>query len=249
MKTLYIDCAMGAAGDMLMSALSELIPDADMFIKQMNGIGLDGVTFIRKKVSVGSVHGSHIAVIVDGQEEGVHPIEMQKKAHQSVSMKEIENIICGLSVSDKVKRDIYSVYQMLADAESYVHGVPVAEIHFHRLGRMDAVADITGVCLLMEMLSPEKVIASPIHVGMGQIKCRNGKVLLIPAPATAYLLEGMQFYSGTVEGELCTPTGAALLKYFADGFETMPNMDSGKIGYGFGTYIINDTDYIRVIIS
>ena len=64
MKTLYIDCAMGAAGDMLMSALSELIPDADMFIKQMNGIGLDGVTFIRKKVSVGSVHGSHIAVIV-----------------------------------------------------------------------------------------------------------------------------------------------------------------------------------------
>ena len=98
---------------------------------------------------------------------------------------------------------------MIADAESQVHGRPVSEIHFHEVGTMDAVADVIGVCLLMEMIGADQVIASPVHAGSGHVHCMHG-VLPVPAPATAVILKGIPMYGGQVQGELCTPTGAAL---------------------------------------
>ena len=109
----------------------------------------------------------------------------------------------------------------------------MTEIHFHEVGTMDAIADITMVCLLMDRLSPERVVASPIHTGSGQIRCAHG-ILPVPAPATAYILKGVPIYGGSIKGELCTPTGAALLKYFATEFGTMPVMKTESIGYGMG---------------
>jgi uncharacterized protein (DUF111 family) len=109
----------------------------------------------------------------------------------------------------------------------------VEQIHFHEVGAMDAVADIAGVCMLMEELAPEQILASPIHVGSGQVRCAHG-ILPVPAPATAHILRGVPIYGGKIRGELCTPTGAALLKRFASGFGEMPVIKIEATGYGMG---------------
>jgi uncharacterized protein (DUF111 family) len=103
----------------------------------------------------------------------------------------------------------------------------VEQIHFHEVGTLDAVADVVGVCLLMDMLSPDRVEASPVHVGNGQVRCAHG-LMPVPAPATALLLRGIPCYGGTVEGELCTPTGAALLRRFVQRFGPMPLMAANR---------------------
>ena len=107
-------------------------------------------------------------------------------------------------------------------------------MHFHEVGALDAVADVTGVCYAIYLLHPERIMVSPIHVGSGTVRCAHG-IMPVPAPATANLLEGVPVYGGSVQGELCTPTGAALLKYFADSFGTMPMMQVMKSGVGIGT--------------
>ena len=142
-------------------------------------------------------------------------------------------MIDGLQASDFVKDNAKAVYQLIAKAESQVHGRTVEQIHFHEVGTLDAVADVAGFCLLVEMLGPEKIAASPVHVGSGHVHCAHG-ILPVPAPATALLLQGIPIYSGSVRGELCTPTGAALLKHFASVFCPMPPMTVRQIGYGMG---------------
>ena len=148
-------------------------------------------------------------------------------------MRDITQVIDGLQASDFVKDNAKAVYQLIAKAESQVHGRTVEQIHFHEVGTLDAVADVAGFCLLVEMLGPEKIAASPVHVGSGHVHCAHG-ILPVPAPATALLLQGIPIYSGSVRGELCTPTGAALLKHFASVFCPMPPMTVRQIGYGMG---------------
>lgn len=153
--------------------------------------------------------------------------------HHHTGMGDIKELVGSLAVSDRVKKDVMAVYGLIAQAESRVHGESVEKIHFHEVGALDAVADITAVCMLMERLSPDRVIASFVHAGSGQVRCAHG-ILPVPAPATALLLEGIPWYGGTVKGELCTPTGAALVRYFADSFGDMPVMRVSRTGYGMG---------------
>lgn len=155
------------------------------------------------------------------------------REHRHTSLNDIHQIVAKLPVSDKVRSDILAVYQLLAEAESVAHHVPVEEIHFHEVGNMDAIADITAVCLLMERLAPENVVVSPVHVGCGKVRCSHG-ILPVPAPATAYILREVPIFGGKIRGELCTPTGAALLKHFATRFGAMPVMNVQKVGYGMG---------------
>lgn len=163
-------------------------------------------------------------------------------------MAEIGRIIARLPVSGKVRADVLEVYQRIAEAESHVHGVPVTDIHFHEVGTMDAIADVTAVCLLMERLAPEEVVVSPVHVGAGQVKCAHG-ILPVPAPATAHLLRGVPIYGGSVQGELCTPTGAALLKHFATRFGDMPVLKTEAIGYGMGKKDFPMANCVRVLLG
>lgn len=163
-------------------------------------------------------------------------------------MSDIENIINGLDVSDKVRKDALAVYGLIAEAESRAHGKPVTDIHFHEVGTMDAVADITGVCALLEKLAPDNIIVSPLATGYGQVRCAHG-ILPVPAPATAAIIEGIPAYGGDVEGELLTPTGAALLKHFADSFGPRPVMAIEKTGYGMGRKDFAKANMLRTFIG
>ena len=122
---------------------------------------------------------------------------------------------------------------LIAEAESHAHGRPAEEIHFHEVGTMDAVADVVAVCMLMEEIGADRVTASPVSLGGGFVRCMHG-VLPVPAPATAYILRGVPTRGGPVEAELCTPTGAALLKHFVSSFGKRPEMTVEKIGNGMG---------------
>lgn len=232
MKVLYFECAMGAAGDMLMSALTELHPDSEGFIKRLNNAGIPSVTVKTEEVIKCGIKGTGVRVLVGGHEEE----DVCRRGHEHHchrGMKEISDIIEGLNVCESVKEDIRAVYKLIADAESRVHGVDVERIHFHEVGAMDAVADITGVCMLINEIKPDKIYCSPIHTGFGQIECAHG-ILPVPAPAAEYILRGIPTSRGSVEGELCTPTGAALLRYFTDEFKTDISMRTVKTGCGMG---------------
>ncbi len=272
MKTLYLDCGMGAAGDMLAAALLELLPDPEPFMARLNALGIPGVRFSRERVEKCGIMGASVTVTVNGSEEPAslhehhhehehehhhdhehehhhtHTHEHQHDHHHG-SLHEIEHIVEDhLPLPEKVRQDILAVYRLLAAAESHVHGVPVPEIHFHEVGTMDALADITAVCLLMAELAPEEVVASPVHVGSGQVRCAHG-ILPVPAPATAWLLQGIPAYGGQIQGELCTPTGAALLKYFVTRFDAMPVMKTGAIGYGMGKKDFERANCLRAMLG
>ncbi len=266
MKTLYIDCGMGAAGDMLTAALLELLPDPAAFVERLNALGLPGVRFTAEPSVKCGITGTHISVTVHGQEEESHDHghdhghghdhahdhahdHGHAHTHSHSSLHDIEHIVRGhLPVSERVKDDVMAVYRLIAEAESSAHGVPVTEIHFHEVGTLDAIADITAVCLLMEALAPEAVIVSPVHVGSGQVRCAHG-VLPVPAPATAHILREVPIYGGSIRGELCTPTGAALLRHFATAFGDMPVMRTEAIGYGMGKKDFEAANCVRVLLG
>ncbi|MBP5154234.1 MAG: nickel pincer cofactor biosynthesis protein LarC, partial [Lachnospiraceae bacterium] len=271
MKTLYIDCSMGAAGDMLTAALLELLPDREAFVARLNRLPIPGVVFTPEERFTCGIRGTHMHVSILGEEEGPehdhdhdhehghshdhghdhdhehghshdhgHP---HHHTHRSPS--ELSALIDSLALPEDVSRDVKAVYALIAGAESRVHGVPVSEIHFHEVGALDAVADITAVCLLLKELAPEQIVVSPVHVGSGTVRCAHG-ILPVPAPATACLLEGIPVYGGSVRGELCTPTGAALLRHFATRFGSMPLMRTRAIGCGIGTKEFEQANCLRV---
>ena len=276
MKILYLDCGMGAAGDMLTAALLELIPDQDRFIEEINNIGIPNVSVKKETMTKCGIRGTSIIVKVRGIEEGAeaahddhhdqnhghyhghhhhdhdhdhdHNHSHDDGHHQHRGMHEIEHIVEDLKMSAKARQDVLAVYKLIAEAESHVHGVPVTDIHFHEVGAMDAIADIAAVSLLMERLAPEQVIVSPVHVGSGQVKCAHG-ILPVPAPATAYILRNIPIYGGGIKDELCTPTGAALLKHFATSFGDMPIMKTTAIGYGMGKKNFEVANCVRAMLG
>lgn len=300
MKTLYIECAMGAAGDMLTAALLDLLSPEEQqaFLEQMNRL-LPGVQMQVHPAQKCGVQGLHVHVLVNGEEEHshdhgpvhpeVHPApavhehphehdhdhehhhehehshthehehphdhvhehdhphehEHGHGHHHHATMAWVEHTIQETSLPPEVKEQALEVYRTIAQAESAAHGCPVDQVHFHEVGALDAVADVTAVCLLLHILAPEKIVASPVHLGSGQVRCAHG-ILPVPAPATAYILQGVPAYTGTIRGELCTPTGAALLKTFAQSFGPMPVMVTEKVGIGVGSKDFEAANVLRV---
>ncbi len=296
MRTIYLDCGMGAAGDMLMAALLELCPEKkEEFLGKMNGLGLPGVKVEAEPAVKCGITGTHMNVTVFGEEEESEDVHDHGHAHthsheacefiatdglhshanshdghdhhhedqaahshdghdhshhhhHHSTMAGIASIIDGLDIPDPVKEDMKAVYALIAEAESHAHGMPVDQIHFHEVGTMDAVADIAGVCLLFHELGADQIIASPVHVGSGHVHCAHG-ILPVPAPATAHILQGIPVYSTQVQGELCTPTGAALLKHFVKEFREMPVMTTSKIGYGIGKKDFERANCVRAFLG
>lgn len=251
MRTLCLDCGMGAAGDMLAGALAELLPDKAAFETELNSLGLPGVEMkLESRVKCG-LAGTHLAVRIHGHEEhslDAHGHDHGRHPHVHRGMGEIRELIAALPVSPWVRENVLGVYRRIAQAESKVHGVPVEQIHFHEVGSLDAVADITAVCLLMEKIAPQQVIVSPVHVGSGRVHCAHG-ILPVPAPATAEILRDVPVYGGAIQGELCTPTGAALLKHFAASFGDLPVMRVQEVGYGMGNKDFPIANCVRAMLG
>lgn len=309
MKTIYLDCGNGAAGDMLSAALWELVDNKREVLDEINSMGLEKVETYALPAEKQGVNGTHFMVSVGGEVEhsedvkdasvarvhfymdghdhgdmhehmhdhdGMHGHDNHMHDHMHGSddhdmhghgdhdhshehhdhshhhgqnnLSKIENIINSLSVSEKVKEDAKGVFKLLAEAESTVHGQSITDIHFHEVGTLDAVADIVTVALLVEKLAPEQIIASSVNTGSGKVKCAHG-ILPVPAPATSLLLQGIPVYSNGVNGELCTPTGAALLKYFVTAFVPLPPMNIEAIGYGMGEKDYETANYLRAFLG
>ncbi|MCL2708096.1 MAG: nickel pincer cofactor biosynthesis protein LarC [Defluviitaleaceae bacterium] len=230
MKTLYLECGMGASGDMLCAALLELFDDKSAMIETLNAIGLSGARFFSEPSVKHGIKGTRFIVEVSGLEEG-DVSQLETKSARSLG--DVLNVIGGLNIPEQARRNASEIYSSIALAEAEVHGEPVGDVHFHEVGSIDAIGDITAFCLMLDSLGVDRVVASPVATGYGYVRCAHG-VLPVPSPAAALLLRGVPVYSGEVEGELCTPTGAALLKHFASGFSRMPQMTVAKIGYGMG---------------
>lgn len=274
MKTLYLECGMGAAGDMLTAALLDLFKEPEQIIDKLNRIGIPKVKYVIEDSEKCGIKGMHVRVLVDGIEEApadmdetfahkemndhthndhihndhVHDHQPGHHAHHHSSMHDIENIIQGLDVNDNVKKNAVEVYKLIAEAESNVHGKTVDEIHFHEVGSLDAVADVVAVCYLIDGLNPDNIIASPVRMGYGHVHCAHG-VLPVPAPATAFILQKMPVYAGELEGEFCTPTGAALLKHFVKEYGNMPVMSIENTGCGMGSKNFPIANCLRAYIG
>ncbi len=249
MKILYLDCAMGAAGDMLAAALLELLDDPAAFVAELNALGLLGVRYTAEPSTKCGIRGTHLRVTVHGAEEDDHDHhEHHHEHHHHHTMADIEAIVRGSALPERVQNSVLAVYDRIAQAESRVHGESVEEIHFHEVGALDAVADIAAVSLLMDRIGADEVVCSPVHVGSGQVRCAHG-LLPVPAPAAAELLRGVPIYGGELRGELCTPTGAALLRQFVTRFGDLPAMTLDRVGYGMGKRDFDRPNCVRAILG
>lgn len=244
MRTLYIDCSMGCAGDMLTAALLELHPDKDDFLRRMNAALGGKAVLSASPDSKCGLRGTHVTVLINGDEEG----EATRHHHEHTSISEILSFIDSVPLEVKVREDAKKVYSLIAEAESRVHGHPIENVHFHEVGSIDALADVLSVCALMHELAPERILASEVNVGSGTVRCAHG-VLPVPAPATELILRGVPIYSGQIKSELCTPTGAALLKYFVWKFGAMPTMQIENAGCGTGKKDFECANVVRAFIG
>ena len=249
-RTLYFDCSMGAAGDMLMGALYELLEDQKFYLEIMNRL-FPGVTVVARPGDTFQVHGTYMDVWIDGEEEG--EIEQSgsrqrfsAREKEAASVKGIGDLLAHLPFPVSVIQNIREVYHKILEAESRVHGIAVSQIHFSRLGDLDALVDITGVCVALEMLKPDSICASPVCTGTGEIHCARG-VLPVPAPATAMLLQRIPYYTGEIREELCTPTGAALLDHFVQKFGPPPDMENTRNGDGLGKKKLPRASFVHAV--
>lgn len=146
----------------------------------------------------------------------------------------IEKIINDSRLDEKIKKRAIEIFRKLAEAEAKIHGIDVQKVHFHEVGAMDAIIDVVGACIGFEMLGIEKFACSKIHVGSGFAEMAHGK-FPIPPPAVAELLQNVPIYSTEIEGELITPTGAAIISTVCETFGKIPEMTVEKSAYGAGT--------------
>lgn len=249
MKILYIECSMGVAGDMLMGALYELLNDEDRkkFTDKMNSLGIEGLHVEAVPSVKCGINGTHMNVTVDGHEE-LESHHSEHHHHHGASMHDIRHVIDAAGISENVKKNAVEVYECIAQAESMVHGKSADEIHFHEVGSKDAMADVIGCCMLIDIIGADRIVVSPVTTGFGNVRCAHG-ILPVPAPATALILNDVPLRAGSIEGELCTPTGAALVKHYADEFGNMPQMTVSRIGYGMGTKDFAAANCVRVFVG
>jgi hypothetical protein len=253
-RTLYLDCFAGASGDMLLGAMLDCGLDFELLRSELQKLGVEGYELSLTRVDRSGISAAKFDVHLSGEphshehhhehhhEHGhshehhhhhEHP-HSHEHHHEHRGLSEIKRIISSSSLSERVKQRAQAIFQRIGDAESKIHNIPIETVHFHEVGAIDSIVDIVGCCVAFDALKIERIISSPLHVGSGAFKCAHG-TYPVPGPATAELLKGIPIYSKEIEGELVTPTGAAIISTLAESYGPMPMMKIEKIGYGAGT--------------
>lgn len=238
-KILYLDCSSGISGDMFLGSLIDCGVKIDYLTKELRRVKINGYTLKAYKVNRNGLIGTKFDVIY----------KKYAGCLKRRAFKGIIKLINDSSLVSVIKVKAISVFNNLADSESAVHGVTKRDVHFHEVGDIDSIVDIVGSCIAIKKLGIDKVYSSPLNLGFGRISV-GGNIYPNPAPATINLLKDYEVKFSAIPYELVTPTGAAILKTFSNGFGEIPSMKILKIGYGAGTYEIpNQPNLLRAIIG
>ena len=235
MKSLYLDCYSGVAGDMILASLLDLDVDRTLWLESLQSLAVEGFTVSFKRTARHGISALQISIKVKTEQP-----------HRKLD--DIVEIIKKSGFSNEVKENSIEIFTNLAKAEAKVHNCDINKVHFHEVGAVDAIVDIVGICLAIESLGVKKIYSSPIGLGRGVSKCDHGPMPL-PPPATLELLEGCSIHFHDIDTELSTPTGAAVLKTLAS-FEPVPDdCVLGKTGYGAGSKSLQDIpNVVRAIM-
>ncbi|MHB8091128.1 MAG: nickel pincer cofactor biosynthesis protein LarC [Syntrophales bacterium] len=236
MKIAYFDCFMGISGDMTLGALIDVGADAAIFRERLSALGIGGYKIEITKRITGGIEATDVNVL----------LEAHQHTHRRLS--DILGIIDNSGLSARVRETAGRIFMRLANAEAKVHGNKPEEVHFHEVGAVDAIVDIVGAVILLELLGWPKVTASPMPTFYGYTNGAHG-VIPLPAPATAEILRGVPWQKLDIEGELVTPTGAAIIAELAAEFGHLPQMAVKAIGYGAGKSDFGTANVLRVMLG
>lgn len=232
MTTAYFDCFGGAAGDMIVAGLLDAGASLGELREQLGRLPLDAYTLAAEGVTRGGIAGTLFTVALDEPPAEHHHHDPHH--HHGRNLPDIFALLDAAGYPRRADDRIRGIFRRLAEAEATVHNTTVEAIHFHEVGAVDSIVDIVGAVLGMEHLDIERIVASPIPMGSGTVRCAHG-VLPVPAPATAELMRAGVIAPGDAVGELCTPTGAAILTTLAEAFGPLPPLAVDAIGYGAGS--------------
>ena len=249
MKLLYFDCLSGISGDMTIASLLDLGIPFKHLQSELRRLGLGGEYHLRVKRSRQlGITGLRFEVECPGHHAHHHHSHDHDHGHGR-SFADIRRLIQRSKPSPFVRQRATSIFERIAKAEGKIHGVAIEEVHFHEVGAVDSIVDIVGACVLLEAIAPDRVEASVPHDGHGFVECAHGR-LPVPTPATLEILKNIPLRQIDVQGELITPTGAAILAEFAQGFGPMSHMVVQKTGYGLGSRTYpNHPNFLRVILG
>jgi uncharacterized protein (TIGR00299 family) protein len=236
MKTLYFDCFAGASGDMILGAMVAAGVNPEVLREELSRLNVDGFNINFETVDRSGLSATYARV------ETAHE-------HKHRHLSDIKQIIERSGVSDAAKTLAIQIFTRLAEAEARVHNEPVDHVHFHEVGALDAIVDIVGAAICFDLLQIDRFVSSPLHVGSGMIQMAHGR-FPVPPPAVAELLKGAPFYATDIQGELLTPTGAAIITTVCQEFGPIPPMKTEITGYGAGTRQYKDfPNVLRVMLG
>ena len=236
MKVGYFDCCAGASGDMIMASLFDVGLPESALAESLSKLGIDDIDIRTEDVMRKGVRARSF--------EFASPAEPKHR-----TFGEIASLIESSDLSGPVKTRSLTTFTLIADAESRIHGVSRDDVHFHEVGALDSIVDIVGAFAGIEYLQLEPVYASPLTLGSGYVDCAHGRIP-VPAPATLEIVRGLPVRSWKVDGELTTPTGAAILKTCVSRFGPIPRMTVESVGYGAGTKELEEIpNVIRLIVG
>jgi pyridinium-3,5-bisthiocarboxylic acid mononucleotide nickel chelatase len=233
----YFDCFSGISGDMTLGAIVDAGVPIEVLRAELAKLSVAGYEITALKVNRSGVSATKVHVSLDEKE--------QPRRH----LGEICTIIKGSPLSPTIKQKCVTIFEKLAQAEAKVHGTTPDRVHFHEVGAVDALVDIVGSVIGLDILGVDSIAGSPINLGSGSIKSAHG-MLPVPAPATAELLKGIPSYGSSIPFELTTPTGAVILSTLGSSFGPMPLMKFARVAYGAGERdIAGQPNVLRLMIG
>jgi len=236
MKTLYFECPAGASGDMILGAMVAAGVNVGVLTAQLALLGVDGYAINFDKVDRAGITATHVVVKTAPEDKHRH-------------LSDIIKIISSSQLAEGIKDRATKIFLRLAEAEARVHNEPIAKVHFHEVGALDAIIDVVGAAICFDLLGIERFACSPLHVGSGTVVMDHGE-FPVPPPAVVELLKDVPFYSTEIQGELLTPTGAAIITTVCSHYGAAPKMKIAQTGYGAGTRQYEDfPNVLRVVIG